>query len=468
MGQVTLQAQSLKLDRDLGSEAAKQVFEQIGIYPDENLNDYVDSLGQKLVGQLASPAFPYHFYVVDMKEPNAFALPGGYVFVSRGLLCVANTEDELAGVIGHEIVHSQNRHSVQQMRKSIFPTLLQIPGAVVGTVINEDLGNLINTPINAGSQLLLSNYSRRHEREADQIGIEISAMAGYDPVQLGVILRNLSREMETLTGEEEKFSYFDSHPFTPNRVKAINRHAKQVDRGTPRPICTTKEAFLARLDGIYFWDDPRQGIFRDSLFLHPEIGLHITFPAGWQTVNTPVAVGAVEEDGGRGMIYLGQAEENKDPAILGKQFEARLKKQHNKIPEVSGSLELNGLPAYRVSLADSSGGEKTGIHSLWFRMGGTTYRVIGIAYESEFELLRQTALSIRRISVEERNSIKIPVVKIVRARAGENINTLSERTGNIWKPDLTAIMNNLQQDVVFEQDELIKIAVSGTYRPTEN
>ncbi len=456
-------AQNLGIDRRLGQEGLMEVIQQIGIYNDPVLNTFVDSLGQKLVRQLANPAFEYNFVVVDMKEPNAFALPGGYIFVSRGLLCIANSEDELAGVIGHEIVHSQNRHSVQQMRKSILPALLHIPGAIVGTVVSEDLGAVINAPVSSGTQLFLSNYSRRHEKEADQIGSEISARAGYDPVQLAGILERLSAEMEVLTGEQEKFSYFDSHPYTPDRVKAITKYAERLEPGTSTPLTADSEDFLRRIDGVYFWENPRQGVFRENVFMHPDLGLYIEFPEGWETQNTPMAVGAVDTEAGKGMIYLGLAEENRDPSQLGEEFVKNLWEKHQVKPAVNGEVNLNGLSAYRVSLTDSSSGQNVGIHSLWFQLDTITFRSVGVAYESDFDLLRETALSIRMLTEEEKSGIEVPVIRTVAALEGETIDQLTGRTGNIWDRELTAVMNNIPEDYSFAAGQMVKVAVNEKY-----
>ncbi len=157
-----------------------------------------------------------------MAEPNAFALPGGYIYVSRGLLSLVNDEAELACVIGHEMIHVTKRHSVKQMKKSIFPAILHIPGAVVG-LFNQDLGRIINTPVSFGSELFLSNYSRKQETESDELGIKIASQAGYDPSRLTVILDNLAKDVALLTGEEEKKSYFSTHPITPKRIERIEK-----------------------------------------------------------------------------------------------------------------------------------------------------------------------------------------------------------------------------------------------------
>lgn len=462
LNQVT-NAQSLDLDRKIGRQGAQEVIEQIGIYKNETAIEYVQAIGTRLINQLDNPLFDYHFDIVDMPEPNAFALPGGYIYISRGLLCVANTEDELAGVIGHEIVHSQMRHSIQQMRKSIFPALLQLPGAIVGTVVNEDLGNLINTPLAAGSELLLSKYSRNHEKEADQLGIRIVAEAGYDPKELATILGNLSREMETLTGEQEKFSYFDSHPFTPNRVKYIEKEVGKLTINIKDPIAVTQKDFLRRIDGIYYWDNPTGGIFKGDTFMHPDLGLYFVLPEGWSTFNSPTFLGAIDEENERGMIYLGMADTNTTPEKLGIEFVEKLRKKHNTVPDRNEKITINGLDAYVVSIVDASGTEPVGIHNLWFTLNNNTFQVIGASYESDFGSLKKSAQSLRVITDDEKKSIEIPVLRFIEANEGETIKALNERSGNTWDAQLTAVMNNIPTDEPLKKGQLVKITRKEKY-----
>jgi predicted Zn-dependent protease len=221
-------AQSIELDKKLGAENAKLVEVQIGLVNDKELTGYVQSVGNRLIAELDNNPFEFQFHIADDPIPNAFALPGGYVYVTRGILSLITTEDELACVMGHEIIHVIRRHSVRQMRSSILPHMLELPGAIVGTVVDEDLGNLLNTPITTSNRLLLSSYSRKHETESDTRGIELASKAGYDPNAMATILERLSLAVEVITNEKEKKSYFDDHPFTPDRVNKINKTSSKL------------------------------------------------------------------------------------------------------------------------------------------------------------------------------------------------------------------------------------------------
>ena len=234
-------AQSIELDKKLGAENAEMVEALMGIYPDKEMTAYVNAVGTKLIAALDKNPFEFQFHIVDDPVPNAFALPGGYVYVTRGILSLTTSEDELACIMGHEIIHVIDRHSIKQMRSSILPNMLELPGAIVGNVVNEDLGNLLNAPINTGNRLLLSSYSRKHETASDTKGIELASKAGYDPNAMAAILERLSKAVEILTNEKEKKSYFDSHPYTPDRVDKIN---KTIQSWTRQKEALSQQIFL--------------------------------------------------------------------------------------------------------------------------------------------------------------------------------------------------------------------------------
>ena len=290
------------LDVELGNSYAPLVEQQMGLYRDPVANQYIKELGARLTNGIQGIPFSFEFNIVDTPEPNAFAIAGGHIYVTRGILCIANNEQELAGVIGHEIIHVLERHTVEQMKKSITPSLLKLPGILVGRV-SPGLGTIINAPIGLGSKLFMSSYSRGQEKEADRLGINLGARSGYDPQQLAVILNNLSDEVEALTGEAEKKSYFADHPFTPKRAEYINKSSDKIDWTPKPPIAMDGESFLKKFDGMYFGHDPAQGVFQGQNFLHPDLGLYIKFPQEWQTENSPSGVGAGREDGA-GLIYL--------------------------------------------------------------------------------------------------------------------------------------------------------------------
>src|SRR5436190_1818637 len=221
---------STQSDLDQGAKVAKLVEEQIGLYKAPATEEFLREVGQRLVAEAKADRWRFQFQIVDQLEPNAFAIPGGGIYISRGLLALVTSEDELAGVLAHEIAHVTERHAARQQRKGFLPSILSIPGSIVGNVVSENIGDLINAPIGAVSGAWIRKYSRGQEKDADRIGIRTAATAGYDPAELGSMLARLEADVAAKTGEERRFNIFDSHPMTSTRVRDIQRDAQRLEK----------------------------------------------------------------------------------------------------------------------------------------------------------------------------------------------------------------------------------------------
>jgi len=454
-------AQDLSYDKKMGAQAALQVEQSIGIYHDSSLTAYVNQVGDRLVEALGDGPFEFKFFVVDMSEPNAFALPGGYIYVSRGLLSLINDEAELAGVIGHEMIHVTKRHSVKQMKKSIFPSLLHIPGALVG-IFNSDLGNAINTPVSLGSELFLSNYSRKQESESDEYGIKLASKAGYDPAKLAVILNSLSADVELLTGEEEKKSYFSSHPITPKRVEDIDKEISKLEWTEKISIAPDKISLYKKLEGMVIGQNPAQGIFEENVFKHPDLNLTITFPEKWNTVNVPVAVGAVQEDGEAQLVFM---VDNSDatPDSLGNALVELLEKEHNVKPDQNKSLTINGFPAYMVSLIDNSGKQPVEIQIYWLKAGDILFNIAGMSYLKYSKTMLNSVNSIRPLTEEEKQNISGLKLRNATVLENETLEVFSKRTNNSWDTKTMVVKNGLETNADLKEGQVLKIAVEEPY-----
>ncbi len=451
--------QSIELDKKLGAENAEMVKIFFGLYQDEEMTNYVKEIGERLVAKLDKNPFEFQFHIADDPLPNAFALPGGYIYVTRGILSLAKTEDELACVMAHEIIHVTERHSIKQMRSSIIPSLLEVPGAIVGTVVSDDLGSLINSPINTTSSLFLSSYSRKHETESDTKGIELASKAGYDPTAMGDILARLSDAVEVLTNEKEKKSYFDDHPYTPNRVKKINKVSTGLAWDESPKL---SDSFPMPFDGMIFGANPKKGIFKGQTFLHPDLGFTITFPDGWHTSNQPTSVNAIHEDRRAGM-FLGLEAPGKAPEEYAKAFENEIRKQHKASPYRSESRVVNSHEGYIVSMEDNTGNETMYIHILWVKVDGLIFKLIGFAPRTLESELKESALSLRTLTSSERKNVEMRTMKIVRAKENETVKELIARSNNVLKIDVVNVINDLEKDAKLKENEAIKIAVNELY-----
>ena len=452
-------------DEQIGAEMAKQVEEKIGIYRTPVTSDYVAAIGSRLVGNLEDNQVTFEFNIVDQFDPNAFAVPGGWVYISRGLLVLANNEGELAGVIGHEITHITERHSARRQRRGVLGSILQIPGNIIGVVVDEDLGHLLNAPLNTINQVSLATYSRGQESDADRLGLRLAARSGYDPTSLAKILTHLEADVEMLTGEQHRSSFFDSHPTTPDRVANMTAEAEDIEWSPQTPIAPDGREFLQKLNGLWYDVNPAQGVFRGDQFYQPDLGFTITFPEGWTTMNTPSFVGAFAEEE-RAVALIGIAGDE-DPATYGARFVARLREEHRAEPLESRAVESGEWTGYHVTVeeGESRGGERSYLHYLWVRVGDVTYRLAGAGADRYREQLRNTALSMRPLVEDDWESIAALRVRVIQARDGESLAQLGERTGNRWTPEYTALINDLLVDQSLEAGTLVKIARREQYRP---
>jgi len=270
-----------------GRNEDKKVRAQYGAYDDAALQRYVDDIGQRLARASHRAGLQYQFLVVDSPQVNAFALPGGYIYITRGILAYLNSEAELAAVLGHEIGHVTARHSVQQLSAAtaanVGASVLQI---LVPQIRNTGADALLNTLGGA----LLSGYGREHELEADRLGAEYLARTGYDPqamIKVVGVLKNqelFDAEVAKAEGREPRAYHglFASHPDNDTRLQEVVREAVKFKSAENR---IGREEFMRHMEGMVFADSPAQGIVRNNNFYHPDLGLTLTFPAGWRVRN---------------------------------------------------------------------------------------------------------------------------------------------------------------------------------------
>ena len=443
-------------------EGAKMVEAQMGLVSNPITEEYISKIGNRLVDQLENREFDYRFFIVDMREPNAFSLPGGYIYISRGLLILINDEAELAGIIGHEIIHAHNRHSFKQMKRSIFPGLLKLPGNIIG-VANEEFGALINAPIGVATGLTSAKYSRKHEYEADEYGLKLAAKAGYNPLALAKALDNLNNYVEFLTGEETKFSYFDDHPFTQDRVVKINEISAELN-WEEKSSFATGETVLEQLDGIYMGQNPVQGVFRGEKFLHAGLNIGINFPEGWNGTNNPQYMGASEK-GGKAMIIWGVSPESYDPEVIADAYVSKLKEKHQIEAYKSESITIAGFKAHIFALDEVSGRQVSNMLICWIQVGNFTYQMMGSGdkkFEKDFEA---TARSFHMLTDEERQLVIGVALRIRKANKDESLADFSNRNQNILNQDFTAIINSISKDSKLQSGQALKIGKAELYSP---
>ena len=436
----SLAQKDFEKDKKQGDEYAKVIESKMGIVDATVTTSYIDKIGQRLVSQLDSKPFPFTFQIVDQGDPNAFSIPGGHVYVSRGLLALVQTEDELAGVIGHEIMHIMHRHSSKQQRKAILPGILALPGAILSSAMGMESGP---RPILGLGKVYLASYGRKQEDDADQYGIQLSAKAGYDPAQLAVILQRLEKEVTFLMGQESKFSMFDDHPMTPERIKKINAMSSTLKKSLRDPFIENKTELLGQFSGIMVGENPKNGVFQKNTFVHPELKIAIDFPEGWKKENDESTVGASSEKKSIIALTVAGRDYQRDTAAVN--FVNNYYTKSRMKPVSDEKKMMNGVEVREIIFSSASS-VQSGLYTLFIPHKGYTYLMYGLTIPDEQQLMRESVKSFRSLSAEERNRIEKTVLKVVTSNQGESIDAFSNRTQNVLVKDFLKIINDLQKD----------------------
>jgi predicted Zn-dependent protease len=281
----------------MGRETDQALRQQFGIYPDKALNDYVNRVGQSMVANSHRPNLKHYFAVLDTPVVNAFAAPGGYIYVTRGILALMNSEAELAAVLGHEMGHVAARHSLKQMSGQM---LAQI-GLVVGSIVSKDIRKFAGLA-SIGMQLLFLKFSRSDEYQADALGIRYARQAKYSP---GEMLRFFSA-LENMSAEATSHripTFLSTHPMTADRIAKVKEMVSSQDVR----LAIRKDEYLRRVDGMIYGDNPRQGFVENNVFYHPEMAFQFAVPASWGVDNTPRQVVVGEKEGKAALLLQAEA-----------------------------------------------------------------------------------------------------------------------------------------------------------------
>jgi len=341
-GQRQLSFMSEAQEIQMGREADPDIVASMGLYPDEDLQAYVQELGASLAADSERPDLPWTFRVLDDPLINAFALPGGFIYVTRGILVHFESEAELAGVLGHEIGHVTARHSVNQISKAQLAQL----GLGVGMILAPQLQDYAGLA-GASLQLLFLKFGRDDERQADELGVRYMSRAGYDPFQLAGVMAMLGQV--TSEGGEGPPEWLSTHPNPENREEDILEMA-QTTQVSVDPALVRREEYLPHLEGIVYGDDPREGYFQGTSFFHPGLAFQFQVPQGWQTNNSKAAVQAGSPEGDA-VLALTLAEGANPSAAL-----AAFLAQEGMEAGARSDASVNGVPAaaadFRVATQD--------------------------------------------------------------------------------------------------------------------
>ena len=363
----------------MGKEADPQIVAQYGLYEDKALQDFITQKGKQMAAISHRPNLDYEFKIVDSDVINAFAVPGGYVYFTRGIMAHFNNEAEFAGVLGHEIGHIAARHSVEQQRNAILGQL----GLIAGIVIAPELAQFAEAA-SQGLGLLFLKFGRDAERESDKLGVEYSSKIGYNAHEMAGFFNTLERKGAE-SGAAELPNFLSTHPNPAERHVTVDKLAtewqQQLKLTNPQ---VNRNEYLKRIEGLVYGEDPRGGYLENNVFYHPELKFQFPVPANWSYQNSPQRVQLAPKDG-KALMFLTLAQGNS----LQEAANAALQ-QYSLQPLESRQVTVNGLPAIAV-VADQKSQQQqqqqaAAVRTLsyFIQYGGNIYHIIGVSAVNDF------------------------------------------------------------------------------------
>ncbi|MBC7936892.1 MAG: M48 family metalloprotease [Rhizobacter sp.] len=282
----------------MGQEADPQIIAQYGLYEDSTLQRFINEKGKAMAAISHRPNLQYNFRVVDSDILNAFAVPGGYVYFTRGIMAHFNNEAEFAGVLGHEIGHITARHTVVQQSKQVFGQI----GLIAGMIIKPELGQFAEQA-SQGLGLLFLKFGRDAERQSDQLGVEYSTKINYNAHEMAHFFNTLKRQ-STAAGAAELPDFLSTHPNPDDRNVSVNKLATEWQQKLSiKNPQVNRDVYLRRIEGLVYGEDPRQGFLENNVFYHPQMKFQFNVPSAWKYQNAPLRVQMAPPDG-QALMYL--------------------------------------------------------------------------------------------------------------------------------------------------------------------
>ncbi|MGK7388713.1 MAG: M48 family metalloprotease [Candidatus Cyclobacteriaceae bacterium M2_1C_046] len=438
-------------ERAMGEQADPEIVAFFGLYDDPQLQRFIDQKGEEMANISHRKNLDWEFKIVDSPVLNAFAVPGGFVYFTRGIMAHFNNEAEFAGVLGHEIGHVTARHSAQQYSKAM---LAQV-GLTVGMVVSETFAQFSDV-VGQGVGLLFLKYGRDAERESDKLGAEYSSKIGYDAHQMAQFFNTLQRKAE-VAGQEPVPTFLSTHPHPSDRLEKVHEYAEywQQKLNLENPD-VNRNSYLRMIDGIVYGEDPRQGYREGNIFYHPVLKFQFPIPAGWAFQNTPQQVQMAPE-GGEAMMMLTLVQANS----LQEAAQQVLEKYNLEAVE-SRNVTVNGLNALAL-IADQQQEQGTiRVLSYLISYDNNIYNMMGVAALNNFSNHARVFTSVMEAFSPLTDPSKINVQpERVNIREVTQSTTLQQALSQFGVPnerlEELAVLNGMQLNEQVSSGTLIKV-----------
>ncbi len=361
----------------MGTEAHDQIVAEYGAYQDNSLQEWFGEKGDKMALHTQRRNLPWKFTVLDSPVINAFAVPGGFIYVTRGILAYFNNEAQFAGVLGHELGHVNARHTASTYSKAKLANL----GIAVGSIVSQEFAQFADIA-SMGTQLLFLKFSRDDEREADRLGVQYSSATGYDAREVSSFFTTLER-LHPSSGRLPEWQ--STHPDPGDRVNSTRKQAISIQDKNPGEYILNRNEYMERIDGLVFGEDPRQGYVKDGIFYHPEMKFQFPVPRDWTVTNQPKQVAMTPEKNNAMLMFT--IADGYNPKDAAKAFA-----QQNSVKvESSGEFKTVSEKGYRQAGTMEGQQQQLGIQSYFIPMHERVYVFHGLSamadmagFESQF------------------------------------------------------------------------------------
>jgi len=440
---------------NLGRGTDLRIIQEYGLVEDQKLVAYLNDICQRLGKISHRPNLDYHFKILDVPVVNAFAVPGGYVYFTRGILAVVNSEAELTGLVGHEIGHITARHSAKQYSKAQLAQL----GLGMGSIFADS--SIISGMAQLGMGMLFLRFSRDNERQADDLGVEYSSKLGYDATHMAIFFETLER-MNPGSDRSGLPGWFSTHPSPENRVPAVRKKAKEwQEKLNQRNLIINRDIYLKQIDGLIFGDDPRQGYVEENVFYHPSLRFQFPVPTKWKLNNKPSQVQMTSE--GQDAIILlfvttGSSSRESASTFINRSGASVVR---------SDATLVNGLPSHRVISDIQTQQSVLRVMSTFiekdkkvFVFHGVTYRHLYPRYEAAFD---HTLSQFKDLSDPKRIDVKPDRIRIRAVRTPDTLENALRRLGvQNEKLKEMVLLNGGNPNQMIPANTLVKVVEKGS------
>lgn len=435
----------------IGGQEHQKVIKQYGLYNDEKLQNYLDEVGQKVSQYTERTDVSYKFYLLDSPQVNAFALPGGYVYITRGIMALAGSEAEFASVVGHEVGHITGRHSAERYSRSVVTGL----GAQIISIAVGEPG--VGDALGLGANLYLSSHSRRQESEADSLGIRYLSRSSYAPQAAESFFRRmqLNEQLELKKAKQKGGipNYFATHPQVKDRVAKTGAEAIQYGKEG----LVNRDKYLRMIDGMTFGDSATQGFIKGQRFYHPNIGFTFEAPKDYRIINSPTQVVMKGDHAVMAFDIVGNDDQYNAHRYLEDVWLAKY--QLSNLTKTT----VNGMRAATASVNVEKQG--TPITLRFFTIEWKDGQMARFLVEMPRNYagatqLRDAVYTFRRLSAKERSTLKPYKLKIVTSKYGETVASMAKKMDiEKFQEEEFRVLNGLEPKDQIVPNRLYKIVV---------